>query len=270
VLARIAAVPALDPAALLAAYDAQLRRDDGPLPAGVTLEHDGPLDRFVGFSHGGFVGYRDLAGLEGAELDALIARQVDVFRARGEAFEWKLHAHDRPADLEGRLRAAGFEPDDTETIEIAPVAVATREVELPEGIALREVHERADLERIARMEHAIWGDDRGWLADDLGAEHATDPAALSIFVAEAGGEVVSAGWIRFRAGTEFGTLWGGGTLPEWRGRGIYRALVAHRAQLAAGRGLRYLQVDASDDSRPILERLGFVPVTTTTPFIWSP
>ena len=28
--------------------------------------------------------------------------------------------------------------------------------------------------------------------------------------------------------------------------------------------------DASDDSRPILERLGFVPVTATTPYIWSP
>ena len=59
-------------------------------------------------------------------------------------------------------------------------------------------------------------------------------------------------------------------LPAWRGRGIYRALVARRAQLAAERGRRYIEVDASDDSRPILERLGFVPVTTTTPYIWSP
>ena len=44
----------------------------------------------------------------------------------------------------------------------------------------------------------------------------------------------------------------------------------YRANLAAERGFRLLEVDASDDSRPILERLGFVPVTTTTPFIWSP
>ena len=33
---------------------------------------------------------------------------------------------------------------------------------------------------------------------------------------------------------------------------------------------RYLETDASEDSRPILERLGFVAVTTTTPYIWSP
>jgi hypothetical protein len=40
--------------------------------------------------------------------------------------------------------------------------------------------------------------------------------------------------------------------------------------VAAARGRRYIEVDASDDSRPILERLGFVAVTTTTPYVWSP
>jgi hypothetical protein len=46
--------------------------------------------------------------------------------------------------------------------------------------------------------------------------------------------------------------------------------VAVRARLAAEQGYRYLQVDASDDSRPILERLGFNAVTITTPYVWSP
>jgi GNAT superfamily N-acetyltransferase len=72
--------------------------------------------------------------------------------------------------------------------------------------------------------------------------------------------------VEFHHGTEFAGLWGGGTLPEWRGRGVFRALVAHRARLAADRGFRYLQVDATPDSRPILERLGFVVLATTTPF----
>ncbi len=35
-------------------------------------------------------------------------------------------------------------------------------------------------------------------------------------------------------------------------------------------GFRYLETDASDDSRPILERLGFTAVTSTTPYVWSP
>ena len=31
-----------------------------------------------------------------------------------------------------------------------------------------------------------------------------------------------------------------------------------------------MQVDCSEDSRPILERLGLVPVTTTTPYVYTP
>jgi GNAT superfamily N-acetyltransferase len=259
-------------ATLLDAYDRQLRGQlTDQLPEGVHVERDGPLMRIVGAKHGGFIHYRDLGGLEGAELDELIARQVRVFAERGEPFEWKLHAHDRPADLADRLHAAGFVPEATETVVIAPVADVAAEPRLPEGVRLREVSDRVDLDRIGALEQAIWQDDRGWLVDSLEAERAVDPDALTIVVAEeAGDTTICAGWVRFAQGTEFATLWGGGTLPAWRGRGIYRAIVAYRANLAAQRGLRYLQVDASDDSRPILERLGFVAVTTTTPFIWSP
>jgi GNAT superfamily N-acetyltransferase len=257
--------------ALLAAYDAQLRgRPADRLPEGVRVERDGPLLRFVGAEHGGWLDYRDLGGLDGPELDELIARQVRLFAERGERFEWKLHGHDHPPDLAQRLRAAGLVAEEQETVVVAPVAAVAGAAQVPDGVSLREVRDRADLDRIERMEAAVWQDDRGWLADSLEAELAADPDALTVVVAEAGDAVVSAAWVRFARGTDFATLWGGGTLPAWRRRGIYRALVAHRADLAAARGFRYLQVDASDDSRPILERLGFVAVTTTTPYVWEP
>ena len=240
------------------------------LPEGVRAEPDGPLLRMVGEKHGGFIEYRDLAGLEGANLDELIARQVHAFAERGERFEWKLHAHDLPQDLAQRLVAAGFVPEDEESVMIAPVAAIAATPRVPGGVRLHEVTERADFDRIAAMEEAIWHDNRGWLADSLEAERAVDPNAITIVVAEAGTEVVCAAWVRFAAATEFASLWGGGTLPAWRSRGIYRAIVAYRANLAAKRGFRYVQVDASANSRPILERLGFVAVTTTTPYIWFP
>ncbi|HXH88468.1 MAG TPA: GNAT family N-acetyltransferase [Gaiellaceae bacterium] len=240
------------------------------MPEGVHCEQDGPLLRLVGEQHGGFIDYRDLGGLDGVELDELIARQVRVFAERGERFEWKLHAHDRPADLAQRLRAAGFVPAAAETIVIGPVAGVAGDPRLPAGVSLREVSDRTDLDRIVLMKQEIWQEDFSWLAGGLAAERAVDPDALTIVVAEAGDAIVCAAWARFVRGTEFVTLWGGGTLPEWRSRGIYRAIVAYRANLAAERGFRYLQVDASDESKPILERLGFVAVTTTTPFIWSP
>ena len=254
------------------AYDAQLRAYvPDPLPDGTTVEFDGPLVRMTGLDPGGFLTYRDLGGLAGAELDALIARQRDLFTERGQQVEWKLHGHDRPADLAQRLVAHGFEPQERETVLIGPVApIAAERSEPPPGVRVRQVTTGADLERIARMEEAVWGEDRNWLADGLQRELAADPDALTILVAETDEEVVSAGWIRCLAGTEFVTLWGGSTLPQWRRRGIYRALVSHRARLAKARGFTLMQVDASDDSRPILERLGLVAVTTTTPYVYTP
>jgi len=48
------------------------------------------------------------------------------------------------------------------------------------------------------------------------------------------------------------------------------AVIAYRARLAAARGYRYLYVDASPDSRPILARLGFSRLARTTPYVWDP
>lgn len=255
---------------LLTLYDAQLRAHvHDPLPDSIRMERDGPVLRTVGFGNRGWVEYKDLGGLEGDELDALIARQVQFFAGRGERFEWKLHGHDRPADLADRLLAAGLVPEETETVVIARAGDIALEPALPAGVVIREVRDRRDLAGIQQLEEAVWDEDHSWL-DDLAAERDADPDGLRVFLAQAGDLVVSAGWIRFPSGTEFATLWGGATRPAWRGRGIYRALVAQRAKLAAERGRRYIEVDASDDSRPILERLGFIAVTTTTPWVWSP
>lgn len=259
-----------DADALLGAFEAQLRvHVPDQLPDFVRIEWDGPVIRTVGLGNSGWVEYADVSGLASDELDELIARQIEVFAARSEPFEWKLYGHDRPADLPDRLRAAGFAPEDTETVVIARVETLAVEPALPDGVVIREVTDRSGFSRIAELEQAVWNEDSGWVGA-LADEWEFGPERLRVFVAVAGKTTVSAGWVRFPSGTEFATFWGGATLPAWRGRGIYRALVAHRAQLAAERGCRYIEVDASDDSRPILERLGFVPVTTTTPFIWSP
>lgn len=262
---------ATDTDALRELYDAQLRAhvSDRP-PAGATVERDGPLTRTVGVGHYGWVEYRDVGDLTETELDELIAKQIARFRERGEPFEWKFHSHDRPPFLEERLLAAGFVGEDLETVVIAETSALGEAVELPTGVALREVRERVDFERIAEMERAVWGTKDRWYADVFEQELAADPDGLAIFVAEADGEVVSAGWVRFPSGTDFATLWGGATREDWRGRGIYRALVLRRAALAVERGRRYLEVDASSDSRPILERLGFRAVTQTRPYVWSP
>ncbi|MGD0246407.1 MAG: hypothetical protein ABSB59_39600 [Streptosporangiaceae bacterium] len=122
---------------------------------------------------------------------------------------------------------------------------------LPDGVAVREVTAEADLSEIAAMESEVWAEDWSWLADDLITRIASAPADTAVFA------------VSDEAG-----LWGGSTLAAWRRRGIYRALVAIRAQRAAARGVRYLEVDASEASAPILRQLGFR--AATTPYVWAP
>ena len=258
-----------DTAALLTAFNAQARAEPPNPPPGVWHEHDGPLLRVVGQVRGFISAPRD-AGARGAELDRLIARQRDYFAARGEAVEWKTYDYDEPADLPARLRAAGFVPEEPETVLVAPAAAVAAVPVLPGGVVLRQVTADADMRRIAAMESRVWDSDRGWTGDHLIREVAAAPDDYVVLTAEAAGQVVAAGWVEFRPGSQFAGLWGGATLREWRGRGIYRALVARRAQLAAARDVRYLQVDASSDSAPILRRLGFQALATTTPYVWTP
>ena len=140
-----------------------------------------------------------------------------------------------------------------------------------DGIEFRETSEQADLLAIGRLHTEIWGEDWTWIADDLRRrfDH-LGPDGIRVFVATDADRLVSAAWLVMCPGSAFAGLWGGSTLKSHRGRGIYRAMVARRAAIAGARGIRYLQVDASDDSRPILERLGFLALTTTTPYVWTP
>jgi predicted GNAT family acetyltransferase len=259
----------MDLDALLAAYDEQLRGAPSTPPIGVSYEQDGPVLRTVGQFRGLVSAPRDV-GVRGPELDRLIARQRDYFAERGEAVEWKTHGHDLPADLTERLLAGGFVAEEEETVLIGVAEEMAAEPVPPDGVVLRQVTAGTDMHRIAEMESIVWGEDRSRLGDDLIRRVTADPDEIAVMVAEAGGRVISAAWLVFGRGTEFAGLWGGSTVPEWRGQGIYRALVACRAQRAIARGVRYLQVDASKDSGPILRRLGFQAVTTTTPYVWTP
>ena len=91
---------------------------------------------------------------------------------------------------------------------------------------------------------------------------------MELWVAEHQGLIVSAGRLEPVADTEFAGIWGGATLEEWRGRGIYRALTAVRARAAVKLGKRLIHSDSTEYSRPILERYGLLRVSTTTPYCW--
>jgi GNAT superfamily N-acetyltransferase len=187
-----------------------------------------------------------------------------------EEFEWKTRGHDRPADLGERLEAQGFEPEEIETVMIGDARSLAVDVDLPSGVVVRRVDDLPERDAVvseaAGMQRRVFGG--GPTAREV-LDRLDRMGGLETFwVAEADGAVVSAGRLARVDGTEFAGLWGGATLEEWRGRGIYRALTAARARAALADGVRYLHSDCSAMSRPILERSGLVAVTTSTPYVW--
>jgi GNAT superfamily N-acetyltransferase len=259
----------VDPASVLAAYNAQVRRSLRPDGSGARTEADPNVVRWVTVDGSGWSGIA-WSDLDEANADRVIADQVALFRDRDEKFEWKLYDYDQPPDLARRLLAAGFAAEDEEALMAADVAAVVAPVELPAGVRLLPVTDEAGVGLLIDVHERVFGTDHSHLRQSLLAQLRDSPEVTGMVVAMAGDEPVCSARIEFLPGTEFAGLWGGGTLPHWRGRGIYRALVAYRAGLAAARGYRYLQVDASPDSRPILERLGFARLARTTPYVWEP
>jgi GNAT superfamily N-acetyltransferase len=254
---------------MLAAYDSRGRRAARPDGPAARIEVDGAVVRQVAADSQGWSGIT-WSELNDGDADAVIAGQVAYFRGLSQEFEWKLYDYDQPADLARRLVAAGFAAEDEESLMIADVADVLTDAHLPGGITLLPVTGEAGVASLIEVHERVFGTDHSQLRRSLLAQVRQAPETTALVVAMAGDQPVCSARVEFIPGRDFASLWGGGTVPGWRGRGIYRALVAYRAQLAAARGYRYLQVDASAASQPILSRLGFACLARSTPYLWKP
>jgi hypothetical protein len=259
----------VQPSRLLAAYDDQLRTD-AETPSALSVTRHGPL-RLVTFAGGrGFVTYRDLGGLDAGGIRALVPSALDHYRADPEIdrVEWKTRGHDHAPGLHQALTEHGFVADEPESVMIGETRSLAVDVPLPDGVTLRMVTAEPDVRAMSAMADEVFGDtvSRG-TADALLRRLSLDDG-MELWVAESGGRVVSAGRLEPVPGTEFAGIWGGATVPEWRGRGVYRALTAARARSALALGKTLLHSDSTEFSRPILERSGLVKVSTTTPYEW--
>jgi GNAT superfamily N-acetyltransferase len=253
----------VDLQAVRAAFDEQMRRSPAESPGG-RIEADERVTRTVGAD--GSWSAVVWSGLTEADADDVIA--AEIARSTG-SFEWKLYSHDRTADLPTRLRAAGLTDEPVEMLMVAEVADLDLRTAPPDGVHVRTVEDDAGVETMLRVHDEVFGPGTTHpsVVEGVRTSLGMRPRPMEAVIAWAGDRPISAGRVEFHAGTDFASLWGGGTVPDWRGRGVFRALVVHRAVLARDRGFRYLQVDALSTSRPILQRMGFLPLAETTPWV---
>jgi GNAT superfamily N-acetyltransferase len=251
----------VDLAAVRAAFDDQMRRDPAPGPDARVAREDRVTRLLAVDGSWAAVQWSDL---DEADADAVIAAET----ARDVPYlEWKHYSGDRPADLPERLAAAGLTPEGAETVLVADLDELDLSDPAPDGIRIATVEDEAGVDALVAVQEEVFGEVHPGTRTALLTSLPLDPRPVEAVVAWAGERPVSAGRTEFSAGRDFAGLFGGGTAADWRGRGVFRALVAHRAARARQRGVRYLYVDAVPMSRPIFERLGFVPLAVTTPYV---
>jgi GNAT superfamily N-acetyltransferase len=216
-------------------------------------------------------GYVDYAGLDEScadtEIDALLA----TFRSRGlSAMLWKVFDHDRPADLRQRLAARGFTIESPDALMLLDLQNSPVFAQEPEPTpTLQKVTSLAEIEEIVSLEEIVWQGPRAWLRKWLSHLLVDTPERLSPYVIRLEGQVVAAAWTLYYPPSSFARLLGGSTLPEYRQRGLYTRLLAARAYEARRRGCRFLTVDASPMSQPILEKNGFQTLGYSTQCRWK-
>ena len=187
--------------------------------------------------------------LQADEIELVREEIHGRLRAKGRtACTWEIGTHATPPDLVERLLALGLVDDEPTPLAVGMV-LTTAPAHSPPGVEVRraetdEEHFAAD--RIAAIA----------FGSPMPAEVTPDRDPLNVvYLAYVDGEPVARGSASF---SEHGvTLFGGSTLPEARGRGAYRALVAARWEDAVARGTPVLVTQASPMSRPILAQLGF-------------
>ena len=191
------------------------------------------------------------------DVDRGVAEARTWFRDRGrDDFEWFVADGSEPDGLRERLLELGatIETDDNAAM------VATAEPPAADGFEARPVRTFEEFVRVRELQWEIFDlrDELRELGrarhDEAWREYGSMEDWVS-FGAFADGEPVAIAGVVFTPLGGF--LVGGGTHPDWRGRGAYRSLVRARWDEAARRGVPLLAVHARPTSRPILERLGF-------------
>lgn len=232
-------------------FDKEMRRT--VQPPGFKREETEYVVRHISLhdDENGFVIYSTIPSENASEI---IRNEKRRFAEVNQNFEWKVYSYDEPSNLVSLLEGEGFKADEKEALMVIDLDedhfLLKRDTS-----SVREITDYNGIAEIMKLEKTIWNES----FDDLGERlwrdlNRTD--CLTIYGSYEGETLVSAAWM-YLEGESFSSLWGGSTLPEYRKKGHYTALLAARAKKAFEMNHPILTVDASTMSEPILQKCGF-------------
>lgn len=256
----------MDRKVLLALYDKE-QRIDIEYPD-LFKEVKGGVVRFVGSPDRHSSNFVLYGRLTDENAEKVIRAQIEYYGRYGLSFEWKVFDHDSPPDLRERLIAHGFKPSERDAIMALNMRQTPPAILQPVDQDVRRITDPAQVRIMIDLLEEVWQTDFSGLGILLEEDLWKRPSFSSIYMAYVDDQPACAGWIQFTRNSQFASLWGGTTLPQFREQGLYKAVMATRVQEAIRRGYSFLTIDASRMSRPIAEKYGFELLTYAHACVW--
>lgn len=212
-----------------------------------------------------------LAQLTPETADDIIAAVREVYARQAKAAGWVVGPLSTPPDLGERLRAADFIKAD----EMAGMALTDLGRPIPVNPGVRVWEARPDeLLAATGMIAQAYGlplDVAELLNEMILAS--VDRIRIRAYLAALGDDPrpVAFGHLVYLPGSSIVLLGGAATLPEARGQGIYRVLVARRLADARAEGAEAAVIQAvRSTSAPICRNLGFTELCGLDFYVWLP
>ncbi len=251
----------MNPTELLTLYDETMRRNASV--AGCVREQTAQSSRYSTAS--GSLRYVMWHQFSATDADRCIVEEITAASGRVKALMWKVYGHDAPTNLGEVLLAHGFADHDPCALMAAPVArVLAALGDAPDQIKVRQLLEASEFDAYQEIWDSVWptAPNARYVNDYRKVAADRDPGVVFFAGFSVTDEPVTSGYLFHAPGSPFTLLCGGATKAAWRNQHAYSAMLIARAECALERGADYLAVEASPQSQPILERLGFERLST--------
>ena len=257
----------MNPIELLALYDDTMRRNANV--SGCVREQTQNVSRYT--TSTGSQRYLMWNTCRDAEAARVVDEELRAVRGRASVITWKLYAHDVAHNaMHDAMLARGFRGDDHATLMVTSVSALLSALPASDTrratLNVRQLLTANDLDAYQNIWDEVWPDEPNtrYVNDYKSRIEQHDPGVLFFAGFAENDNPVTSGYLFHHPGNPFALLCGGTTKTAWRRQHAYTRMLAVRAHASAMRGVRYLAVEASAESQPILARLSFMPLSTLT------
>lgn len=211
-----------------------------------------------------------MARFSASDADEGIDRVTDFYRSRKVRFSWIVGPSSSPADLGVRLLKRGFEK--IQEVDGLFLPDLNADIAVNEAVRIVELS-LDDLEPVVHVGAVGFGTSEEAsraFNDMVRLRSASITTRVYIAFLDGVDYPIACGYTTYYPDQPIALLCGGATIPEFRGRGVYRSILAHRLSDIRRDGFEAVIIQADQEtSSPICVRNGFEKVCEFQVYKWE-